>query len=80
MRTFDFTQSDPAAVWTITHNLGGMPALDVTVDVNGQVQKILPLRVEATDNDTLTVHFSSPQTGTARLVIDTSEYKINFPV
>ena len=80
MRIFDFTQSDTAAVWTIEHNLGGMPAIDVTVNVNGQVQKILPLKVEATDDNTLAVHFSSPQTGTARLVIDTSQYQINFPV
>jgi hypothetical protein len=58
------TQSSPAATWTITHNLDGVPTSDVVV---GGL-KVIPAGVQHLDNNTLVITFTSAQQGTARLV------------
>jgi len=67
MNTFNFTQSTPAATWTIVHNLGTKPVHDAHITYGGVVTKIIPAGVEHVDDNTLVLTFSSAQSGTARL-------------
>ena len=69
MQAYNHTQGSGSATWTITHNLGvDTVAIDVFIDFGGNLEKILPAAVEMTDNNTVTVTFSSSQTGIARVI------------
>jgi hypothetical protein len=65
---YEHTQSTPATTWTITHNMGGPVVSDAMVTVNGVVVKILPSSVIYTDDNTLTLTFSTAVSGKARLI------------
>jgi len=58
-----FTQSSPAAVWTVAHNLGSYPSVTV-VDTGGTV---VDPDVHYNDQNTLTIVFGSATTGRAFL-------------
>lgn len=65
----DHTQSVASNTWTISHGLNKQSVLiDVMIDDGGTITKILPQSVEHTDNNTITVRFSSAYTGFARIV------------
>lgn len=69
MAQHNHTQSSGSATWTITHNFGVSSVdVDVFIDFGGNLEKVLPLSVEHTDNNTVTVTFSSAQTGVARVI------------
>lgn len=65
---FEHTQSTPATTWTITHNMGGPVISDVMTTINGTVVKVLPESVVHTDDNTLTVSFTTAIAGKARLI------------
>lgn len=65
---FKFTQETAAALWTIKHNLGVYPILDVYVLTNNGVQKIMPGTITYVDKNTCTVSFSTPYSGFALVV------------
>lgn len=60
---FTFIQSTPAAVWTITHNLGRRPVV-VTED---SANDVIIGNVHYVDNNTLTITFSGATSGRADL-------------
>jgi hypothetical protein len=62
-----FIQSTPASTWTITHNLGHLVATEVMINEGSVLTKVLPANVTATVNS-VTITFSSPQTGEVRYV------------
>lgn len=69
-----FTQSTPATTWTLVHNLKGggstgVPAVDILVTVGGVVTKMIPKSVTIIDSSTVEVTFSTPQSGTAIVVV-----------
>ena len=71
---YKHVQTVPATVWTIAHNTAysgsaGTPIVDVFVDVNGTLTKIIPAIVEMVDNTTVRLTFSSNHTGTAIVVV-----------
>lgn len=66
--THNHIQTDPSALWTINHNLIGYPIVDVFIDVDGVLNKIIPTGVSYVDANTCTVSFSSAQTGYAVVV------------
>ena len=68
VKTFDFVQASASAEWTINHNLGVKPVMDVMSTVDGDLQKMFPLNVIHVDDNTTVVTFSEPRTGKARLV------------
>lgn len=69
MAIHNHVQTSASATWTITHNFNvASVVVDVFVDFGGNLEKILPLEIEHTNDNTLTVTFSSTQTGKARLV------------
>ena len=61
---FNFTQSAPADVWTISHNLGYKPSVSVMnaggVEIEAEVAHL--------SNNTAQVTFNEPVAGLARLV------------
>jgi hypothetical protein len=62
------TQSTPLLTWTIVHNLGSKPLVELFVyDANGALQKAWPLGMEHIDNDTVAVTWSQGRTGFATL-------------
>ena len=69
MDAYDHTQGASDTTWTISHNLNtDAVAVDVFINNGGNVEKVLPLTVTATSNNTLTVTFSTAQTGYARVI------------
>lgn len=69
MSSFDFTQGAASTTWTITHNLNVAETVnDVFVDVAGTLTKVLPLTVTHTNDNVLTITFSSAQDGVARVI------------
>jgi hypothetical protein len=61
--TYIYTQVSAAASWTIAHNLGKMPSIEV-VDSGGTI--LIP-DVVYVDNNTITVGFGAPTSGKAYL-------------
>lgn len=62
------TQSAPAQTWTIVHNLGTKPLVELFVnDGNGDLQKAWPLGLEHVNDDTVVVTWSINRTGYATL-------------
>ena len=67
--TTRFTQTEPSTSWVITHNGNGYPVLDVYVDSEGEVQKILPNAVIFVNENTVEVKFSIPRSGFATVIV-----------
>lgn len=66
--SYQHIQSNPAMVWNITHNLNNYPIVDVMVDENGVLTKIIPKNIFVINLNTCQIEFSSARTGQARLV------------
>lgn len=68
---YTFTQTLPATSWTIEHNLGTSPAVDIYVnDVNGDLGTLNPelYTTQLIDKNTISVAFNSSYTGMAQLI------------
>ena len=69
MQAYNHDQASGSSAWVVSHNLNtDAVAVDVFIDFGGNLEKILPLSVDVTDNNTLTINFSSAQTGEARVI------------
>lgn len=65
-RFYSFSQDTPASTWTINHNLNSANiTIDTMVNFGGNLEKVIPYDVVATNTNTLTVTFTSAQTGKA---------------
>jgi hypothetical protein len=62
---FVFTQTVPAAVWTINHNLGTFPSVTLT-DPSGNV---IMAQVQYVNSNQVVVTFSQPVAGVAYLSV-----------
>jgi hypothetical protein len=62
------TQGTASTSWTVQHNLNTLkPVIDVFVNHNSTLEKILPQRIEVINENTITVTFSTAFTGEARV-------------
>lgn len=69
MAEYNHDQSLSSASWVIIHNLGVSSVVTDVFIVNGpDLEKVLPLSVVHTDNNTLTVTFTSTQIGKCRII------------
>lgn len=69
MAEYQHTQSVSDSIWVIAHNLNVTETVnDVLIDDNGSLSKVLPSYVRHTNDNTLTIGFSVPQTGIARII------------
>jgi hypothetical protein len=62
---FRHEQPTAAAVWTIVHGLNDYPIVDVYVDFQNEIHKIIPGSVTYTNANTVTVTFTTPFSGYA---------------
>jgi len=67
---FNYTQTTASASWVVVHNLNQAngPVVDVMIDQNGSLKKIIPLDITIDNANQVTVSFTSPQTGAVRCV------------
>jgi hypothetical protein len=69
MANYNHTQSTGSTTWTINHNLNTQAVTVDTYVLNGSVvEKILPLDVVNTSDNTTVVTFTTSRTGNARVV------------
>lgn len=62
------TQTEPATEWTINHNLNGYPIIDVLVNYEGGIHKVVPKQVVYVNANTCRVIFNNAQTGYATVI------------
>lgn len=72
---YEHIQTQESAVWEIQHDLQHFPSIDVNIRTNegsyargDAVQKILPAAIKASSANSVTIEFSQPVSGIARLV------------
>lgn len=69
MNTYQYTQTSPSNSWVIEHKLNILyPVIDVYVYVNSELTKIIPKDIIVNSNLQVTIEFSTPYTGVARIV------------
>ena len=66
-QSFQHVQENPATDWVVTHDLDRDVLCDVSVWVDGSLQKILPKSITILDSNTVRVSFSVPFSGKARV-------------
>lgn len=64
-RTFEFAQLTPSSTWVIQHNLNQYPIIDIFVQYEGEMQKVMPVSLQYTDANSCVVQFSTPLAGIA---------------
>jgi hypothetical protein len=62
-------QEEASDAWLIRHSQHGYPLIDVFIEYEDAVQKIIPQEIEYVDDNTVRVRFSSPRTGYATVII-----------
>lgn len=67
IKPVSFKQAVAADTWNINHGCGYYPVIDVLVNVNDTLQKIIPMDIKNVDLNNITVKFSRAFTGEARL-------------
>ena len=68
MSEYNHTQTVPDATWIITHNLNSdIVAVGVNTYQDGILTVTIPFSI-LYDIDMITIEFTAPQTGTARIV------------
>jgi len=72
--TYRYVQASPSASWAIEHGLGGngsagVPVIDVFVDYEGSLQKIIPNTVTMVDANNVLIEFTTPYSGYAMIVV-----------
>lgn len=65
---FTYFQETPSTTWNILHALNiATPVIQVYIDIDGGVQRVMPSSVVSVDANNLTVTFTEAQSGYARL-------------
>lgn len=68
VRSVNYSQTVASTTWTIEHNFGFKPNVDVMINVNGgQLQKAFPLSITHSDDNTVIVTWTTAKTGQATL-------------
>ena len=65
-KEFIFTQSVPSDLWVIKHACG-YPSIDIFVETDGKLEKIIPNSVEYISDGQCNVGFTRPFAGMAKL-------------
>lgn len=67
---FNHTQGIASQVWTVTHNLGTNPVVQIAADRSDQVERveIEPELVEIIDKNTTRITFNRPESGIAQFI------------
>lgn len=68
--TYTHVQSIPSSSWTINHNLGSKPMAETLLEINGTMQKVFPLSVTHSSDNTTVITWSVPRVG--RVLLSTA--------
>jgi hypothetical protein len=66
-------QTTPASTWTITHNFGKKPVVEVRAFDGPTMLKAYPLMVDHTNDDTVTITWSQAYAGEVTLAAETED-------
>jgi hypothetical protein len=66
----DYThiQSTASDLWDIDYKMDLVPIVEILIDNNGQLEKMLPMTIERVSNRRIKVYFSQPFAGEAHIV------------
>ncbi len=64
-QVYQHIQETAASVWTINHGMGMYPAVDVYIEVDGEIVKIMPQAVTYVNPMVCTLTFSVARSGFA---------------
>lgn len=67
MNAYSHEQLSPSNEWTVQHDLNKKVVVDVLVDYQGELTKILPSEILFIDNYSIKIKFSKPMTGYVRV-------------
>ena len=67
-REYTHIQSTPSTEWDIEYGQSFVPIVEVLIDNNGQLEKIIPSSIERITNSRVNIFFSQPFFGQAHLV------------
>lgn len=67
-RKFNYTQSTPSDIWTITYPFTGTPVIDVLVNINGTMTKMVPQTTKILSPSSVQLTFTQAFAGIARIV------------
>lgn len=67
-REYTHTQATPSTEWDIDYKMDFAPIVDVLIDNNGILEKMLPMSIERITNSRIKIFFSQPFAGKAHLV------------
>lgn len=62
-------QDTPSSTWQVKHGRPGYPIVDVYMELDGKVQKVIPAGVTYIDEYNIEVLFSEPRTGFVTVVV-----------
>ena len=65
---YNHHQQTASLNWDISHGMDCYPAVDVYINMDGSLTKIIPNGITLIDKNTLRISFSEEQAGVARLV------------
>lgn len=64
MDRYEHVQTEPSSLWVVEHPLyTRAPVLDVFVDINGELQKMMPNEVKVINLTTIHIKWTLPRTG-----------------
>lgn len=67
-----FVQTTPASTWTFNHAFNKKPLLDISINYGGVLQKAFPISITHTDDNHVTIVWSSAHTGVVVFASDTN--------
>jgi|694.fasta_scaffold04879_11 hypothetical protein len=67
-KEYTHTQTTPSTEWDIDYKMDFAPIVDVMIDNNGTLEKMLPMSIERITNSRVKIFFSQPFSGKAHLV------------
>jgi len=67
---YNYTQAVPSSSWVVNHalNLPNGAVVDVVVDINGTMTKIIPQSITINTANQMTIGFTQLYTGSARFI------------
>jgi hypothetical protein len=68
IQSYIHEQTTPSSTWDVMHSLGSpFVNIDVMININGNLETILPQSIKSVTDNQIQVTFSSPYTGKARV-------------
>lgn len=67
-KEFTHYQTTESDLWDITYPMKMVPVVEVLINNNGQLEKIIAFKVERVTDSRIKIYFSEPRSGQAHLI------------